>query len=252
MRKRGRPLDLDCLETRTCLSTGATTAAATSAAATAPAPSLASTTPVITPIPASQTLTQSEMNIAPGPKPNVAFFGDSISNYFEYDAGSAVWNQKIAPLGAVDYGVPGDMTQNLLWRLENTQILNNPPRVAVVEIGVNNIKFGDEPTAEVVAGIEAVVSAIREQAPHTKILLLGVFPTDTADSANRAEEAAVNQAISGLANGRQIRYLDAGASYLGADGSVDAFTTNELHPTDEGYELVADALTPVLRQMLGR
>lgn len=238
--RRARTPEWDRLEDRTCQSAGASAAA------------LVSTVPVATPSPWDVYQAKLDAQYATLVKPDVAFFGDSISYNFGYVYGQAAWARKIAPLGVVaDYGVSGDLTQNLLWRLKNTRELANPPKVAVVEIGLNNVEFGLETPGVVVAGIKKVVQTIRAAAPHTKILLIGLFPTNEPTSWFRTEETVINAYLPNLADGRNVVYLDPGEDLVAPDGTVTANTvTGLIHPNAQGYEIVANAIAPTLQAMV--
>ena len=237
--RRGRTLGWDRLEDRTCRSAGAS------------ATSMVSTIPVTKPSPWDAWQAKLDAQYAGLVKADVVFFGDSISYNFGYLYGRAAWSRKIAPLNAVDYGVPGDLTQNLLWRFKTTSELANPPKVAVVEIGLNNVLFGLESPGTVLAGIRKVVQTIRTADPHTKVLVLGIFPTDEPTSWFRTEETVINSFLPQLADGRNVFYLDPGADLVARDGSVVANTEPGLvHPNAQGYATVADAIAPTLQALL--
>lgn len=67
---------------------------------------------------------------------NVLFYGDSITEGFD----AQVWNRAYAPLGAANYGIGGDGTQHLLWRIQNGEVDNISPRIVVVKIGMPRVK----------------------------------------------------------------------------------------------------------------
>ncbi len=68
---------------------------------------------------------------------NVIFYGDSITEGWGITA-PALWNQHYAPLGAANYGIGGDLVQNLLWRVMNGELddVNLRPRLVVLLIGI--------------------------------------------------------------------------------------------------------------------
>src|SRR4051794_8008098 len=53
----------------------------------------------------------------------VVFLGDSITdNWGDVNrdgSGVRIWKERIAPLGAANFGVPGDTTANVLWRIRD-------------------------------------------------------------------------------------------------------------------------------------
>lgn len=183
----------------------------------------------------------------------VVFLGDSISdNWGDVDRdgpGAGVWRERIAPLGSANFGVPGDTTANVLWRIRDGELAGQP-RLVVLEIGTNDLGYGGS-TAETVAGMSAVIDAIVEASPESRILLMGILPRgEGSDDPLTREARAVNDQVSGWA-GDRISYLDIGAKFLNADGTLDTgLFLDGLHPNAQGYELWADALLPVASRLL--
>lgn len=68
---------------------------------------------------------------ANGSNINVVFYGDSITEGFDWQ----IWNRVFAPLGAANYGIGGDATQHVLWRIQNGELDNLSPRIVVLMIG---------------------------------------------------------------------------------------------------------------------
>lgn len=68
---------------------------------------------------------------------NVIFYGDSIMEGWGITA-PQLWNQHYAPHGAANYGIGGDLVQNLLWRVMNGELndVNLRPRLVVLKIGM--------------------------------------------------------------------------------------------------------------------
>ena len=195
---------------------------------------------------------------------SVVFFGDSLV-YFWGDPsrpahpeilpawGTASWNAYIAPERAANFGIPGDYTQSVLWRVENGELAGKP-KVAVVLVGINNLIVGDSP-AETAEGVAAVASAVRAESPKTQVLLLGLLPP-TSDSNNplRAEVTQVNAMLRGWSGTAQgVRFLDPGATFLEPDGTAipGLLQTTSIHPTQLGYQVLGEEVQPVLKQMLG-
>ena len=100
-----------------------------------------------------------------------------------------------APLQAANFGISGDRTQHVLWRMNHGELDGIKPKVVVLMIGTNNTgKENDTITTrntvpETIAGVQAVVADIRAPLPDSKILLLGIFPRGTLADPQRAEVA---------------------------------------------------------------
>jgi len=68
----------------------------------------------------------------------VAFFGDSITQFW-LSTGVSAWNKSIAPLHSSNFGIGGDRTQHLHWRIENGELDGYHPKKIVLLIGTNNL-----------------------------------------------------------------------------------------------------------------
>jgi lysophospholipase L1-like esterase/tetratricopeptide (TPR) repeat protein len=113
-----------------------------------------------------------------GSRQDLAIVGDSLAEWWP----QACWEG----LRVFNFGVAGDRTQHLLWR-----ILQLPPqalsaRCILVMIGTNNLGCGDSAEATL-AGVERVVQALRERADAERILVLETPPLGS-DFAWRGEE----------------------------------------------------------------
>jgi lysophospholipase L1-like esterase len=187
---------------------------------------------------------------------DILFLGDSITDFWR-NRGSNVWNECYAPRRAADFGISGDRTQHVLWRMEHGELDGIHPRVVVLMIGTNNT--GKEKNSgtirntvpETIAGVQAVVMALRAKLPDTRILLLAIFPRGTLEDPQRAEVALINTVIARLDDGKMVRYLDIDPQFLEADGTLSRnLMPDLLHPNERGYEIWADAMNPTLEEML--
>jgi len=123
----------------------------------------------------------------------------------------------------------------------------------VLMIGTNNIGNSAE---NILKGDLKICSEIHAKLPETKLLLLGIFPRG-ADAkrddviAMRAKIKTVNEQLAKLDDGAKTRYLDFGAKFLDADGSIPKdIMPDGLHPNAKGYEIWATAMQPLLDEML--
>ncbi|HNR36576.1 MAG TPA: platelet-activating factor acetylhydrolase IB subunit [Candidatus Hydrogenedentes bacterium] len=180
---------------------------------------------------------------------DMILIGDSITHGWE-GAGKAVWDKYYAPRKAVNLGISGDRTQHVLWRLDNGNIAGISPKLAVVMIGTNNC-VANTPE-EIAEGIAAIVKKLRDGLPSTKILLLAVFPREEKPGELRAKLGKVNEIIARLDDGKMIRFLDIGPKFLEADGTLPkSIMPDALHPNEKGYEIWAQAIEPVVAELMG-
>ncbi len=191
---------------------------------------------------------------------DVLFLGDSITDAWRREApgGKRIWDAEFAPMRAANFGISGDRTQHVLWRLQNGELDGIKPKAVVLMIGTNNTGFERDNTtprntpAETAAGVTAIVNLVRTKLPQTKILLLAVFPRgEKPDHPQRKQIADINTAIAKLADGKNVRYLDIGNKFLAADGTLPKeIMPDFLHPVEKGYETWAAAIKEPLAAML--
>jgi len=189
---------------------------------------------------------------------DVYFVGDSIVRRWgalDYPELLANWKENFYGWNAGNFGWGADRTENILWRLEHGELDGVNPKVIVILGGTNNVGSqpgDDETVAGTVRGITAIVDVCRQKAPTATIILTAIFPRNdnpaVLPTINR-----INQGLAGLADGGHVRFLNindrlADANGVLVDGMMNA---DKLHPTLKGYQIWADALKPILRDLLG-
>ncbi len=188
---------------------------------------------------------------------DVYFVGDSITRRWgalDYPALLENWTANFFGWNAANFGWGGDRTEHILWRLENGELDGVDPRVIVVQAGTNNLRVGADPDtqiASIAAGIEAIVQACRAKAPGAVIVLTGVFPRRDRGSFDAVIDGA-NEALAAFAGGAGVRFLDINEELSDDDGRLlDSMSDDGLHLSAAGYQVWADALRPVLTEILG-
>jgi lysophospholipase L1-like esterase len=193
---------------------------------------------------------------------DVYFEGDSITRRWgatDYPDLLANWKQNFFGWNAADFGWGADRTQNILWRLENGELDGVSPKVVVLLAGTNNVGdltapgSVDERASDVTRGLQAILHLIQEKAPAATVVIMGVFPRNDNMAFNSVIDK-INRNLSKLADGRKIRYLNINDELAGSDGILRDGMMNakdKLHPTAKAYQVWADALKPVLTELLG-
>lgn len=179
---------------------------------------------------------------------DVLFVGDSITAGWDWQ----IWEKNFKPLNAANFGIGGDGTANLLWRLQHGAIGQLQPKLIVLLIGVNNFGLYNETPEQAAAGVTAVVTQLQLAWPQSKILLNAVLPfEEKADSPKRAMVKKLNSIIAKLGDNEHIFYKNYGATLLQKDGSISPdIMADFLHPTPKGYQVWADAMLPDIKQLL--
>jgi lysophospholipase L1-like esterase len=175
----------------------------------------------------------------------VLFLGDSITQGW---GGNATWKKHYTPRGALNFGIGGDQTQHVLWRIQNGEIEGLNPKAVMLMIGTNNV--GSSPADDIAEGIEAIVAQLRKDLPNTEILVLGIFPRGEKPDDIRKTLTEINTRVSKL-DGGKVHYLDIGSAFINPDGTISKdIMPDFVHLTERGYELWAAAVEPSLKKML--
>jgi lysophospholipase L1-like esterase len=197
---------------------------------------------------------ESFVKIAAKGETNLLFLGDSMTAWWN-SAAPAIWSRYYAPRKAANFGIGGDHTQHLLWRLDHGELDGIKPKVVVLLIGTNNIPHDTED--QVVEGIKAVVQRIRSKLPQSKLLLLGITPRGLNHDPSQVTTPPdprvprINARLAKLYDDPAIRYLDFGSIVLDASGQlVQTLQPDFLHFSRKGYQLWADAMEPTLWELM--
>ena len=205
---------------------------------------------------AQQFLTKHRANleVAKQGEANVLFMGDSITDFWRNAdgqfAGKPVFDKYFGQWNVANFGIAGDTTQGVLYRLQNGEGKGFSPKAVMLMIGTNNTARNS--AAEIAEGIGAVVLQLQRDFPDAKILLLGVFPRGRAGDPVRATIADINRTIAKLHDGTRVHYLDIGAAFLDAAGNIPQDVMSDgLHPSTKGYEIWANAVIEPLTKLVG-
>ena len=187
------------------------------------------------------------VGIAKQRKTNLLFLGDSITA--GWGGQKAIWEKAFGAYKPSNFGIGGDRTQHVLWRIQNGELEGIKPKVAVLMIGTNN--SAADPAEGIANGVTKIVQTIREKTPATKILLLAVFPRGEKPNPQREKLQQVNTTIAKLDDGKHIFFLDIGTKFLQpGDVLTRDIMPDFLHLTPAGYQIWADAISPKLVELM--
>jgi len=189
---------------------------------------------------------------------DVLFLGDSITDAWggeghgQNAAGAKLFLERFVPLKAANFGIGGDQTQHVLWRIQNGELDGIQPKVVMLMIGTNNM--GGHSAPQIAEGITAIVKEIHKRSPTTKVLLLGIFPrAEKADNQVRAKIKECNRIIANLDDGgKSVKYLDIGGKFTEPDGTLTKeIMPDFLHLSPKGYGIWADAVEGPIKELMG-
>ncbi len=182
---------------------------------------------------------------------NILFFGDSLTAGYGLgnvndESFPALIGQKIRFAG-LDYniinaGLSGDTSAGGLARLDYW--LSQPIRVFILELGINDILRGIPPSRTLI-NLQSIIDKVRAKYPDVKLALTGMEIPSFIPGAFAAEFRSIFRR---LAETNQMVFVP---FFLeGVAGLAHLNMKDGLHPSAQGYRIIADKVWPVLEPLL--
>ena len=181
------------------------------------------------------------------------FVGDSITESWDWGEGrDEVYQRYFGDFEAANFAIGGDMTQNLLWRLQHNLRGNLAPTAVVMMIGVNNFLHEQHSPAQVIKGIQADLAQVHDNYPTAKVLMIGVLPfRQNGDHPSRQHVRQVNHAAAKMADNQKVFFIDVNSEFLDQQGDIpQALMADYIHPTAAGLEIIAKKIAPIINQWI--
>lgn len=177
---------------------------------------------------------------------DVLLVGDSITIQW-----GDSWMKHFPDKKAVNIGIGGDKTQNVLWRLDHGGVEGLQPKAIVLMIGHNNLFFTPETGIEAAAkGIEMCVKNLREKFPDAPLIVAKILPAHAPGNRFYEDIKLTNVALDllKLEGDPKVRVLDMTTDFMNADGTLkkELFTLDHIHLSPAGYAVYAERLKPLL------
>lgn len=183
------------------------------------------------------------------------FLGDSITADWK-GVGKKVWQQYYHQYQSANFGIGGDQTENVLWRIENGELDRIRPKVIVLLVGTNDSRLNNAiDTANL---NKQIIKQIQLKSPQSKVLLLAVFPRGPRtwkgvleDSEKRMQMIKrLNRELAKSDDGKRVRFLNINAHFIKNGLIPKKLMPDQLHLSEKGYEVWAEAMMPLLNEMM--
>ncbi len=186
---------------------------------------------------------------------DVLFLGDSITNNWDKQ-GKKVWDKELKPYNPCNFGISGDRTGNLIYRITNSGLpAKTEPKLCIIMIGTNNTgihKCAEAPEATAM-GILSVAQQLLVRFPKTHVMVLAIFPRgETAQDKMRIHNEKIN-AILAKCSLPRTGYVNINKKFLDAQGKLlPGLFPDQLHPSEKGHEIWAKAMLPYIKKYCGK
>lgn len=192
---------------------------------------------------------QNKLNNAKIQDENIVFYGDSIT---------AGYNVKefFDEYHVVNSGINGNITQDLIDRIE-TDLYDYNPSTVIILIGTNDIRanISDE---EIIDNIKDIINDIRKNRKNARIYIQSIYPInrdvdkeywkDVNSEYNNKHIIKLNKLIKNLCKEENITYIDVYSKLIDDKGNLkSAYTKEGLHLNDLGYYKVTNVLKEYLK-----
>jgi beta-glucosidase len=187
---------------------------------------------------------------------DILMIGDSIVFGWSRE-GHEVWNEYYGNRNAVNIGSSGDRTSHMLWHIQEGGLdgmKDRNPKAVVIMIGTNNRGEPENEGRDTAQGVLAILKEVHQRLPHSKILLLAIFPRGwTPEDEGRIRNDKINRILKTYADNKTVYWLDLKETFLDKDGLLRKdLLPDALHPNAEGYREWAKAMEPMLTKLLGK
>ena len=188
-----------------------------------------------------------QVQIAKTSKSSRLIIGDSIaSGLSRYPK---VWYKYFAKKSSINFGIPGDHTQHVLWRLANIS-LPDTLEYAVVQCGTNNV--GHDSPRDIADGVLLIGLTLLQKLPKLKIIISGLLPRDHKTSVKRKDIEDVNKILKEKCSGRNnIVFIQHKDDWIDDNGALNnkLFYRDNLHLIEAGNMKLADSINRAINSI---
>ncbi|MDB5010213.1 MAG: arylesterase [Mucilaginibacter sp.] len=181
----------------------------------------------------------------------ILFFGDSLTAGYGLRSASdeslpALIQQKIHAAGmtakVVNAGISGDTTSGGLARID--RVLNQPVDIFVLELGINDAFRNISPQISL-KNLQAIIDKVKAKYPKVKLALLGMEIPIFLRGDLAEEFRAIFRQLAAVNNMAFVPFMLSGVA-----GKKHLNLADRLHPSAEGYKIIADNVWPVIKSLV--
>ncbi|CAN5424458.1 arylesterase [soil metagenome] len=182
---------------------------------------------------------------------NILFFGDSLTAGYglrnaALESFPALIQQKINAANldyhVINAGLSGDTSAGGLNRIDYW--LNRPISVFVLELGIKDIMRGKLPQVTL-KQVQVIIDKVKTKYPGVKIALMGMQLPAAVPGPFAMQFSAIYRQLASVNHMAFVPFFLEGVA-----GKAHLNLPDRLHPSAEGYQVIAEKVWPVLQLLL--
>lgn len=171
------------------------------------------------------------------PLPTLLFLGDSLIDY-------ADWPHRLPNYNVISSGMPGERTEELLWRIPRA-IPEPLPDMVILMTGTNNILFGDTSFIE---SLREIIERLSHSAPDAQRIITSLLPYEIPGF--QESVCLVNNNLREIADHSDSYYFDLYTKFKLAHEKM--FEYDGVHLSEAAYRLWSSQLETYLFSRLAK
>ena len=179
---------------------------------------------------------------------DVSLIGHSLISYKSryQDA----WSEYFSKHNTLNFGIPGDKIQNLLWRIKDLKFPSNSTLSCIfILCRTNNVDHNFP--EEIVSGLISSGISVQAQCHRAKVVIMPLFPCDKRFSLSRGNINIINLLLESECPKNNLYTYNHELEWLNADGSLNEslFYSDNLHLVKERNELLAKEIVAFYKSL---
>jgi lysophospholipase L1-like esterase len=164
--------------------------------------------------------------------------GDSIAGLWRVNLPGEIFN----------FGVAGDRTQWILWRLDQVDFSKVKFENVIVIAGTNNTSLRYS-ACETAGGVVAIVKKLHERLPSSRVFVFSLLPRGPGLVKRDDHIQQTNAILQSNASANGFTFLNAYTKFresCGHDDKCALYRPDATHPSAAGYSLFSQLVSPQL------
>ena len=183
---------------------------------------------------------------------NFVFLGDSITDWYPFED----FYSSDVPI--INSGFAGYTSEELLKDMDKTVYQYNPTKV-FIQVGTNDLNCDNPDTEKILKNITRIINNVKKNRPNSEVYLESIYPINKTDDEKinkgcvgkreNIDIVSLNEKLEEYCNNNDVVYIDLYDELSDDRGDLKLeYTTEGLHLSREGYQVVSKILKQYLKE----